>query len=194
MARKPTIRDEDILAAAREVFLARGQLGTSAEVAAKAGISEGTIFKRFKTKAKLFEAAMRAPGQPPAFVVLLSDRLATQDVRETLYEAGLLALDFYQKLMPLTMMAWANPAARASFSGGMRGIEALAELFRIEMERGRIRQVPAEALARAYLGSLANHAAMELVFKQQDQTRPQDFVRDLVEVLWTGISPVAERA
>ncbi len=189
MARTPTIRDEDILAAARHVFLARGMLGTSAEVAAKAGISEGTIFKRFKTKAQLFEAAMRGPGQPPAFAVLLRERLGQEPVRETLFEAGLLALDFYQKLMPLTMMAWANPASRASFSGGMRGIKALAEHLSTEMDAGRIRRGSAEALARAYLGSLANYAAMDVVFGEQDAMPPREFVTELVDLLWTGIAP-----
>ena len=58
MARPTVIRNEAILQAARDVFLERGILATSAEVAQRAGVSEGSLFKRFKTKADLFRAAM----------------------------------------------------------------------------------------------------------------------------------------
>ena len=47
-----------ILSAARAVFLERGAMGTTSEVAARAGVSEGTIFNRFKSKEMLFRAAM----------------------------------------------------------------------------------------------------------------------------------------
>ncbi|MBK6513564.1 MAG: TetR family transcriptional regulator [Polyangiaceae bacterium] len=40
MARPTVIRNEAILEAARDVFLERGILGTSAEVAQRAGVSE----------------------------------------------------------------------------------------------------------------------------------------------------------
>ena len=58
MARPTSIKDETIVAAAREVFLERGIQATTAEVAERAGVSEGSVFKRFKTKSELFRAAM----------------------------------------------------------------------------------------------------------------------------------------
>ena len=59
MSRPVTIRNDTILDAARMVFLARGVAGRTAEVAAVAGVSEGSVFKRFPTKAILFREAMR---------------------------------------------------------------------------------------------------------------------------------------
>ncbi|MEO6418509.1 MAG: helix-turn-helix domain-containing protein, partial [Polyangiaceae bacterium] len=57
--RPPTISDDRLLEAAREVFLARGIRATTAEVAERAHVSEGTIFHRYKTKDALFSAAMQ---------------------------------------------------------------------------------------------------------------------------------------
>lgn len=50
MARPVAIHDPTILDAAREVFLLRGAAATTAEVARRAGVSEGSIFKRYRTK------------------------------------------------------------------------------------------------------------------------------------------------
>jgi AcrR family transcriptional regulator len=58
MARRPSIRDEDILEAAREIFLAKGIRATTAEVAERARVSEGILFHRFKSKEGLFRAAL----------------------------------------------------------------------------------------------------------------------------------------
>jgi len=49
MPRPAKIKDEEILAAAREVFLEKGIRATTAEVAKRAGIAEGSIFNRFAT-------------------------------------------------------------------------------------------------------------------------------------------------
>ncbi|MBU6161784.1 MAG: TetR family transcriptional regulator, partial [Myxococcales bacterium] len=59
MARKAVIRDDEILLAAREVFLESGPTATTAEVARRAGVSEGTLFKRYVTKKELIIAAMK---------------------------------------------------------------------------------------------------------------------------------------
>ena len=44
MARKPSISDQQILAAARRVFLQNCSSATTAEVAREAGVAEGSIF------------------------------------------------------------------------------------------------------------------------------------------------------
>ena len=62
MARKKTITDEAILDAAREVFSQRGFSAPTRDVARSAGISEGVLFQRYRTKADLFFAAMVPPG------------------------------------------------------------------------------------------------------------------------------------
>ncbi len=58
MGRPRTISDDAILEAARAVFMRDGTQATTAGVAREAGVSEGTIFKRFRTKTELFQTAL----------------------------------------------------------------------------------------------------------------------------------------
>src|SRR5215470_10839817 len=72
MVRPARITDSQILVAARDVFLEKGISATTAEVARRAGIAEGSIFKRFPTKEHLFCAAMTPGGDPPWLKLILS--------------------------------------------------------------------------------------------------------------------------
>ena len=54
MGRPKLIEDEELLSAAREVFVEKGIGASTREIAAKAGISEAVIFQRHDTKADLF--------------------------------------------------------------------------------------------------------------------------------------------
>src|SRR5215467_1285103 len=108
MARPVSIRDETIIEAAREVFLERGIQATTAEVAERAGVSEGSVFKRFKSKSELFRAAMGDKLVEPEFVKGLSAMVGQGDVRENLFNLGMGIVRFFRELIPLMMMAWSN--------------------------------------------------------------------------------------
>jgi AcrR family transcriptional regulator len=63
--RRKEARPDEILAAALESFAARGFAATRLEdVAARAGISKGTLYLYFKSKEELFEAVVRATIVP----------------------------------------------------------------------------------------------------------------------------------
>ena len=64
MGRPRRISDERILAAAREVFLEQGYGAPTSEVARRCDCSEGTLFKRYPTKAELFFASMGPECMP----------------------------------------------------------------------------------------------------------------------------------
>jgi len=68
MGRPRLVADVAILAAAREVFLSRGAAATTQDVAAKAGLSQAAIFKRFSTKQELFLAAMASGNERQEFI------------------------------------------------------------------------------------------------------------------------------
>lgn len=68
---KPANRREAVLAAAREIFEKKGFHGaTTAEIAARAQVAEGTIFRYFKTKKDLLLALIEQvdTGQIAAFL------------------------------------------------------------------------------------------------------------------------------
>src|SRR5687767_6927832 len=83
--RPPVISNERLLEVAREVFLELGIRATTLEVASRAGIAEGTIFLRFKSKEELFRAAMQFdPNQALAFVERLPSLAGQGELRGTL--------------------------------------------------------------------------------------------------------------
>ena len=57
MGRPQLVSRDEIVAAARQVFVREGLGASIRDVAAVAGISEAAIFKRFSTKAALIVAA-----------------------------------------------------------------------------------------------------------------------------------------
>jgi AcrR family transcriptional regulator len=197
MARPAMIRDEDIIRAAREVFLVRGFRATSAEVAQRAGISEGSIFKRFKTKFDLFRAAMGELEEPP-FLAQLSERLKGDDMREQLLALAHDVVEHFRVITPLMMMAWSNPGddglpcmVGEPNPPPLRMLRAISGYFEAAMRAGKLRRHDPEIAARAFIGSLHNFVVFELLFQSHEQLPlPADtYVRGLVQLFWVGADP-----
>lgn len=200
MARPTTIADETLLEAARDVFLEHGIRATTAEVARRAGVSEGTLFKRFHTKQGLFEAAMTRSFEEDAqrFVGTLMTRVGKGTLRGELEEVALRGVDFFRKIVPLHMMSWSNPGKDGLPTtprlegrehpalGGRRLFEAY---FEAERRLGRLRNVDVGVLARAFMGAVYNFAAMEVMLAADDPLPmpAETFARGLVDILLRGI-------
>lgn len=201
MARPVVIRDETIVEAAREVFLARGFQATTAEVAERAGVSEGSIFKRFKSKFELFQAAMQADFEQPAFTRGLVERVGQGDLRENLYQLGAAIVDHLRAMMPLMMMSWSTPDGKGNpclYPGGndpapVRILRDVAGYLEAEMRLQRMRRHDPEILARVFLGAIGNFLMFELVFRSHEKLPmpTETFLRGLVQLVWTGAAPVA---
>ena len=169
--RPPVISRERLLEIAREVFLEHGIRATSAEVATRAGVAEGTIFLRFKSKVDLFRAAMQFdPDQALAFVEALPARAGAPDLRATLREFAEEFLRLGRVAVPVMMMTWSNPdqtgCDERSPERGQRYrrvIAALQRFFEAEQESGRLCDADAELLARMLMGSLHHFVMGEVV-------------------------------
>ena len=190
-----------VLRAAREVFLARGISATTAEVAERAGISEGTIFHRFKSKAELFRAAMDISADDFAaeWVQGLEARVGRGDIAAELDDLAHRALAFFRRMMPLMMMSWSNSDSsglpdklRVPNSPPLLALKRLTAYFEAEMRRGRLRRHDPEIVARTFLGSITNYALFEIFMTASEELPlpPETFVRGLVQVLWSGIAPL----
>lgn len=193
MPRPTVIKDEQILAAARQVFLERGFGAGTAEVARRAGIAEGSIFNRFKTKAELFQAAMQHDIEEPPFFHTMDERAGKGALRENLVAIGLEGITFLRGIVPLVMMLWSNPgpsgvpALLASpDSPPIRVLQRLTHFFAAEIKLGRLAAGNPEILARIFLGSLQNFVFIEIV-RAIPVAPAEPYVRALVDVLWRGI-------
>lgn len=199
MARPATIRDATIIEAARAVFLARGIRATTAEVAERAGVSEGSIFKRFRSKIELFEAAMGSPDEDPDYIRRLPSRVGRGDMRASLGELGRDIEAHLRTVIPLVMMSWSNPGpdgtpARLSspHPAPLRILEALVDYFRAEMEEGRMRRLDPEVVARAFVGAIHHFVLFDVLFRGQ-RSEPslasEEYLGSLVDLAWRGIAP-----
>src|SRR6516162_6684453 len=102
MARPQGITDDEVLAAARAVFLAKGISGTVEEVAERCHVGVATIFRRFPTKAELFSAAMTV-NVDTEWSRFLSRRMEVGDrgdARQGLIELANTMLGAARKMVP----------------------------------------------------------------------------------------------
>ena len=180
------------------MFLEHGIRATTAEVALRARISEGTIFHRFKSKDALFRAAMRFdPEQGPRIIEELMPRVGSPDLRASLVGFGYGLLDAGRVILPVMMMSWSNPSGDYSFEkianrreGFQQPLRSLTAFLRAEMDLERLPRVDVEVLGRAFLGGLRDYCMTELLFRN-DPHRPtkEVFVQGLVDLLFFRATP-----
>ena len=197
MARPVTISDEAILDAAKQVFLARGLAGTTADVAAIANVSEGIIFKRYGTKADLFRAAMAHGMREKAvlFFSSLRDRAGRSTLGEELFAVGLEMLAAFRVVVPVVMMTWSNASScpeNALQEGDpmpVKSIKAFASYFEAEMKLGRMRRCDPEIVARGWIGAIWHFAMMEVTVPDFLPLPAETFLRGHIDNLLRGLLP-----
>ncbi len=204
MGRPTIIEDAALLEAAREVFLRKGLSATTAEVALSAGISQASIFKRYKTKQELFWAAMRAGRERLDMVEAFKKRAGVVGLREALIEMGVDLIAFGSQVMPLAMVAWSSREAFGAEAAPAQGspfqnvslLEELVAFFEAEMEAGRLRRQDGWIVLRLLLGAVNHYVWMTTVWKVQPgpPLTPEPYMRAAVGVLWEGIGPKGRSA
>ena len=199
MARPITIDDTKLLEAAREVFLELGASATTAEVARRAGISQGSIFKRFPTKQELFLTAMQGERDRRDWDGFLRRRTEEAGLRTALVEIGVELIGHLRQIFPLMLLSWSNRGefgfSSERFSGPMRGIHFLADFLAREMEARRLRRTDPWSAARVFFASLQSYVLTSLMFEKGlgPGWSPKDYVTGIVDVLWNGIAPPRSR-
>jgi AcrR family transcriptional regulator len=190
--RPPVISNERLLEVAREVFLEFGIRATTLEVATRAGVAEGTIFHRFKSKDELFRAAMQFdPDQALAFVESLPGYAGKGELRANLVRFAEEFLELGRVAVPVMMMSWSNPESQlcGPFTDERsqrfrRVVHAISAFFEAEMDAGRLRRnKKPEVLARMLLGSLHHYCVSELVARDVGGLSLPNFAREVVDVL-----------
>jgi AcrR family transcriptional regulator len=191
MPPRPRISDAELLEAARAVFLESGVDATTATVAARAGVSEALVFKRFGTKERLFDLAMA--GARPRWVSELDD--VAGPLPEQLERIAHAMLDTMRAEMPRTMMVWSRNPGQPRWSSGsasppVQGIRILAAWFEEQILAGRMRRCDPELFAHAFSGAIVAHAMRDMTgLSEHMPLATTTFVRGLVDFLWRGVRP-----
>ncbi|MFS0517511.1 TetR/AcrR family transcriptional regulator [Nostoc sp. UIC 10607] len=205
MARIPRITNQQILEAARQVFLQQGFGASTLEIAQQAGISEASIFKRFSTKEELFFAAMGIP-EKPLWVNELESLCGKGNLKENLINICLQIMEFHREALPLIMMLRSRgnalPQLGGKEPGPMRDVKVLTAFLEHEINQGRLRLCDPQTVAHILLGSLMNYVFLEQISSQVSTsttelplnsgdraTEVSLFVQSLVDIVWQGIAP-----
>jgi AcrR family transcriptional regulator len=202
MPRPVSIQDDVILRAAREVFLEKGWDATTSEIAVKAGVSHGIIFKRFKTKQALFQRAMREDSDWGRTIpALLNSSLGRKDVETTLVELGSLFVEKFLVIIPTLMMEWSNKSENPSqveqalltgkerASRARQAVKTIAAYLHAEHRLGRIRDTDFEVMAQAFVGALWHHAFLQVMLGEGESgpAKERRYVKRLVKAIWAGL-------
>jgi AcrR family transcriptional regulator len=190
MARPRSIPDEHILACAKDAFFAEGLQVSTADIAKRAGISEGTIFARFGTKEDLFFAAMGLTQ--PSFLIELHSRVGRRDIEEELIELVHEMLAFFEHAVPCIMLVVSSGAREKLVSNPQappaRAIRELSNYFAKEAELGRLRPHDPEIISRLLVGTAWHYAFCEHVRINDIHPMPrQIYVRGVVDMILRGI-------
>lgn len=209
MARTPRITNQQILEAARQIFLQQGFGASTLEIAQQAGISEASIFKRFSTKEELFFAALGIPEKPP-WVNELESLCGQGNLKENLINICFQIMEFYREVLPLIMMLRSRGNALPELGGKepkpMRDVKVLSAFLEREINQHRLRPCEPQTVAHILLGSLMNYVFLEQMSSPvsmptaelpigtylnsgDSATEISVFVLSLVDVVWQGIAP-----
>ena len=198
MARPRTIDSERILEIARKVFLIRGVNATTEEVAKRAGISQASIFKRFKSKQGLFLSAMQAERDRQDWVGYFEQRSKEVGLQQALADLGTRVLGFFVRALPLALVSWSN---RGEFglptdltrghAGPARVAKPMVAALEREMKAGRLRRHDPWLVARTFFGAMQGYALVSHLFKGRLGPRftHEEYARGVVHILWEGIAP-----
>ena len=192
MGRPPLISRETLLQAAREVFVSDGLQASIRDVAARAGISEAAIFKRFATKAELIIAAMAPPAPDVARILAPLD---AGDLRSGLCAAMANIVDYFREVLPVVLPVIVQSdvglkgfADRVGESSATTLNAALADRFARAVNDRKIAPVQPFAAAGLIVATAHSIVLFEIMGLHGGATPPA-VLDAMVDTLWKGLRP-----
>ena len=197
--RPPSIREEDILDAARDVFREEGHAPTTAKIAERAGVSEGILFYRYKSKEALLAAVIHRETQPPESLREIVKTAGKRSIAKNLERIVETLLEAVSRAHPFLEIALTSPSsgeihqllfAKAKKPPPQRTVELLAGYFEAEIRIGRARAIDTNSAARAIFGGCIDYVRSGQAARDDEGRRA--FVRGLVDVLVHGTTKPAQ--
>lgn len=191
-------KEQKILEAAIDVFSERGFSGsTTSEIAKRAGVAEGTIFRYFKTKKDILRGILiqmlNLAGEPIIVEGVRKILLNTEnkDLREVLKAFVKDRLEVLESVFPMikiiiTEALYHDDIREAFFQNIISKIFEIFTIFHRQMvERGLIREkVKALTMARSIIGNIVLFLVYKQFFankfNQQDMDQELDAVIDII--------------
>lgn len=183
MARVKSIDDDHLLHVAREVFLEQGFAVKTTDIAARAGVSSGSIFRRFVDKETLFLAAMQIPSSGMEFDAYLG----LEDLKLALQDISRLILADARRQLPGVVLLWAQRLDDNKLNVSKLYVKqemALTSFLNQQLEQGRLRpSLDTITTTRLITGTMHYLAWLEMLGLSYEA----DFIQIFVDTLWKGL-------
>lgn len=196
--RRKEARPAELLAAALEVFAEKGFAATRLEeIAARAGVSKGTVYLYFESKEALFKAAVEAAMTPAieAVEAIANDpaRPAAELLRCFIFgwweRIGATSLGAVPKLLVAESANFPEVARWFHETIIFRAQRAVARLIEIGIERGEFRPVDPMLAARIVFAPIFSIMIWRRAFGHfmPDLPEPRPFLEAAVTMLTHGL-------
>jgi AcrR family transcriptional regulator len=191
---------EKLLEATLELISEKGYLGaTTREIAALAGVSELTLFRKFGKKEKLFEEMLESYTFLPRLKDLIEE-IHEMPVKEGLNTIGTRFLRTLQERRPLAQIMLSEMShypqkVRRIYQQMIDNLaKTLKSYLEIRKDRGEVRPNDMDFASYAYLRVLFMTFAYESIIKEQRMSdeRIEHTVREAVTIFLNGIAPGRE--
>lgn len=197
--RRKEARPGEIAAAALELFVERGFAATRLDdVAARAGVSKGTLYLYFESKEALFKAAIEAAMTPAVEAAEALANEAARPAAELLrcFVAGWWAMVGSQALggLPKLLVAESGnfPEIARWFHESMirRAQKAMARIIEMGIARGEFRPTDAQIAARIFFAPMFSYVVWTRAFGPLmcDLPAPEKFFETALDLLIDGLA------
>jgi AcrR family transcriptional regulator len=197
--RRKEARPGEIAAAALELFVEKGFAATRLDdVAARAGVSKGTVYLYFDSKEALFKSAIEAAMTP---AVEAAEALANEAGRPSADLLRCFVFGWWQMVgstalggLPKLLVAEAGnfPEIALWFHESMirRAQKALARIIESGIARGEFRPVEANVAARVFFAPMFSYVVWQRSFDTTvcDLPSPESFFETALDLLVDGLS------
>ena len=187
MSRPKTIAEEDLLSAARQVFIEGGFAASTKRIAKRAGVSEALLFQRYGTKADLFFAAMVPP--PMDMGAYITTAAAGTDGRDTLERLAWAMLDYFRAAVPMLLPLMSHPDFDFERFAATHPSSGLVVL-RVKMgEFFFANRAPDPAAASLLLLATMQSVAMFELLGAHGGKMPEEIMRRTIAAIWRAVEP-----
>ena len=194
-----TAKQKQILLAAIEVFANKGYAGAStSEIAKKAGVAEGTIFRHYKTKKELLLSIVvpvMTKLVAPFFIkdvrkVLDQDYPSYEDFLRALIENRIM---FVQKYFPIVKIFLQEIPFHDELKDLFQNYvvehvyERLKEIVTHFQKKGEIIDLPPQSIIRQTVASIAGMLITHLILVPDSDWKSEQTVEETIQMLLNGI-------
>lgn len=190
--RAPDLKREQIGRSAAELFVERGYAGsTTAEIAARAGVSEGIVFHHYGSKRELFRAVVAGYGHTLTRAMFGEDPRGRPVAADQAIRAG---FDFVRNHAALhALFATREPELAELVYAGTHDpiVQALELALQAAVDRGTARPMDTRIVSELCY-SLVD-GALRACFIEGDGEREEEYLREAIHCVESALAPETRR-